>query len=612
MNRFRRLGLQRRIMLYVIAGLTLLFGLLGLVGLQSIDEATRLVFQERLTTAYTTAGILERDLGRVGVEIRETAAAQRGIQSTPADLAPVFLRHLADAETFSFFRVSGIWILDRQGALLAASGAPAPPPAAEPVGRSVVSSLAGDLTVLRSFGQIPGEVPLAAVALPLALAGGDDVVVVVHTISINSTDAYVPATYGRPGLPDVQGTAAASDSYHLEVVAPDGFAVLGVGPDETPGQPSVHYLAIRALMAERGAAALLHEPRSGQTFAPHVMAVVPLGTSPFYVVLEQPVDVALALPMELRQRLLGLIALGYLATLAVAWITTRHVVKPTEQLTAAAQRMAQGDLASPIAVTAEDEVAVLAESLEAMRGRLQAAYALAERTNRELEARVAERTARLGQLVRTTINAQEEERHRLARELHDETAQTLAALSIALDRARDSLEGDGVTQERIQEARAIATRLLAETRRLILGLRPALLDDMGLIPALRWHCDHTFEASEVTFTIGGRPGRLPRPVEVALFRIVQEAVANAYRHGAARNVWIGLERHNGKVRVAVRDDGHGFDAARALDTNGASASVGLLGMQERVAILSGTLAIHSVPGSGTEVVVDIPIAGEDH
>ncbi len=176
---------------------------------------------------------------------------------------------------------------------------------------------------------------------------------------------------------------------------------------------------MRDLVATGSAAALLHEPGPGENFEPHVMAVVPLAGSPFYVVLEQPVDVALALPFRLREQLLVATIAGFLGSLVVAWITTRHVVKPTEQLTVAAERMAGGDLASPIRVAAQDEIAKLAESLEAMRQRLRAAYEAVEETNKELELRVKERTDRLGHVLRQTISAQEDERRRLARELHD-------------------------------------------------------------------------------------------------------------------------------------------------------------------------------------------------
>jgi len=627
MERLRRLGLQRRIMLYVAVGLVLLFGVLAFVGLASIDEATQLVYQERLATAHTTAGILERDLATVAVEAKMTADSPYTSGDT-ASVASHLFAYFAEADEFAFFRVSGIWVFDRSGTLLSAAGLPAPPPRADLAGRTVVSSLASlpakDHTTLRPLGDVPGQFPFVAVAVRVADGAGGTIVV--HSVSLNRRQAYVPAVHGRSSVAEAAQLSAASEAYHLEVVDPDGIAVLGIGEDERPGEPSAHFSVIRTLMEERGAAALLHEPAAGQTFEPHVMAVVPLGASPFYVVLEQPVDVALALPLQLRQRLLVLTALGFLATLGVAWVTTRHVVKPTEQLTVAAQRMARGNLTSPIVVDAEDEIATLVDSLETMRQRLQAAYAEAEQTNRELEERVAERTARLGRLLRTTITAQEEERYRLARELHDETAQTLAALSIALDRARDSMDepspmadrarpvrnGTPPALERIQEARRIAERLLAETRRLILGLRPALLDDLGLVPAIRWHCENAFEERSVDVSIEADTleQRLPAPVEVALFRIVQEAVNNAHRHADPRHVWVRLSREDGGVRVAVRDDGHGFDVARAFASNGASSSVGLLGMQERVAVLNGKMEIHSAR-DGTEVLVEVPMGSDE-
>lgn len=439
--------------------------------------------------------------------------------------------------------------------------------------------------------------------------------VVVHTVSINATDDYVPGTFGIP--PPNPSPApighANSGGYHLEVIEPDGIVVLGIGADEQPGLVSRHFSAIESLMAMHGSAALVHEPTPGEEVEPHVMAVVPLASSPFYVVLEQPVDIALALPLQLRQRLILSISLGFVVTLAVAWVTTRHVVKPTEQLTAAAERIARGDLASPIDVIAQDEVGELAESLDGMRLRLRAAYDAAERTNRELESRVAERTARLGQVLRKTISAQEEERRRLARELHDETAQRLAALSIALDRARDGLDPSNPALARILEAKENVSRLLADTRRLILGLRPTVLDDLGLIPAIRWYCETYLAAQgiEVAITADKAPSRLPSHIEVAMFRIVQEAVNNIARHSSAEHAGIEISFSDEVVRVVVSDDGKGFDAAGALDPAAkASESVGLLGMQERVHLLGGRLDIRSMAGAGTSIVVEVPVIEE--
>jgi signal transduction histidine kinase len=610
----RRLGLQRRIMLYVTLGLTAMFGTLAFLGLGAIDEATRLVFQERLSTAYTTAGIIERDFGRIATDVQETSrelSAPTGSGGSRLRAAGL-LEHFARANPYPFFEVSGIWLLDPAGHVVDTAGVPAAADALDGVAASLVATHPEPHAVLRPIAAVPGAFAFATVLV--RISGVSPSIALVYTTSVNSSADFIPASYGRDSagiLPAPQGGAA--ESYHLEVVDPDGLAVLGVGSDEVPGQPSRHYPAIRNLVATGSAAALLHEPGPKDQFEPHVMAVVPLAVSPFYVVLEQPVDVALALPFRLREQLLLAILVGFLAALIVAWITTRHVVKPTEQLTVAAERMAGGDLASPIKVAAQDEIAKLAESLEAMRQRLRAAYQAVEDTNKELELRVKERTERLGHVLRQTISAQEDERRRLARELHDETAQTIAALSIALDRARDGLVGAGPEAiSQIGQAKELSSRLLAETRRLILGLRPTLLDDMGLLPAIRWCAESYLGDKGIAVTVEAAvpAQRLPAHIEVALFRVVQEAIANVARHSRATHVDVRLTNHEGQVAVTVADDGVGFDVARVLAQTGPTESVGLLGMQERARLLGGRLEIESRDGGGTLVRVDVPVTDE--
>jgi signal transduction histidine kinase len=601
-------------MLYVTVGLLAMFGGLAFLGLAAIDQATELVFSERLATAHTTASILERDFEALATDAREEVEEldkRSTVESGMAEgTAGLLLANLSSREVSPFFIVSGVWVLDPAGRLLDSAGNPA----AAPFGRGPVLSVpSSDPAVLQALGSVAGATPLAAIVVRAAgLAGSPGTILVVHTVGVNSTAAYVPAARGRPPAEDPpgSGTARPSDEYHLEVIDPDGIAVLGIGEDEQPGQPSRHFTAIRDLLRDQGAAALLHQPGAADSFEPHVMAVVPISSKPFYLVLEQPIDVALALPLQLRERLLVSIVVGFAATLAVAWVTTRRVVKPTEELTAAAGRMAKGDLTSPIGVTAPDEIGELAESLDLMRQHLGAARAAAEATNRALESRVAERTARLGDVLRKTISAQEDVRHRLARELHDETAQTLAALSIMLDRARDSLDdGSSPAAAHVREAKVVATRLLDETRRLILGLRPSVLDDLGLVPAVRWQCETTLGDRGLEATVDDRLGatRLPSHVEVALFRIVQEAVTNVARHADARNVEIKLLRDDETVTVTVVDDGKGFEVERAAGMAGHYDSVGLSGMEERVALLNGSMQVRSAPGAGTTVEVKVPL-----
>jgi signal transduction histidine kinase len=614
--RFRRLGLQRRIMLYVALGLGVMFGALAFLGLGAIDQATQLVYRERLSTAYTTAGIIGSNLARVAADVQTTSQElDRGTVAGGHSLtAQAFLDQLGRANPYPFFRVSGVWLLNSAGDLIDAAGRPVPDDGGRKLIRNLAASMRDPYVISGAVGSVPGAFSFASIVTRLPDSAATATIAVVQTVSVNSSDDFNPASYGRPtaGSTIVPGGNAA-ETYHLEVVDPSGHVVLGIGADEVPGGMSRHYPVIQNLMTRGSAAALLHVPGPTDTFAPHVMAVVQLAGTPFYVVLEQPIDVALALPLQLRGQLLLAIALGFVASLAVAWVTTRHVVKPTEELTVAAERMAGGDLASPINVTAQDEVGQLAESLDAMRRRLRAAYEAVESTNKDLEQRVAERTDRLGQLLRTTISTQEDERRRLARELHDETAQTLAALAIALDRARDGLEGaTPEVRSQISHAKQLATLLLAETRRMILGLRPTVLDDMGLLPAIRWYCETylTDAGIEVAIEADQAPQRLPAHIEVALFRIVQEAIANVAKHAQAHHVDVRVGVRDGTITVAVADDGRGFDVDRALGQAGPLESVGLLGMQERVRLLNGRLEIRSREGAGTLVLVEAPLSHE--
>lgn len=643
-DRLRFLGLQRRIMLFVVAGLAAVFGVLALQGLSAIDQATQLVFRERLATAYTTAGSIERDLGRVANDASQTSdelgliAAGRPASGAADEL----LAHFGRVEPYPYFRVSGVWLLDGRGRLLEAAGQPSASALTGTSGASRTSALvaalpadAGSPAIGLAVAPVPGATAFASVAVRLA-AGAASPLAILHLVSENATTDYEPANWDRaagsavpvapaalsspagtaatfPGLVIAPGDAPAA-GYHLEIVDPAGTVVLGIGADERPGGLSPHFAAIRELIADRSAGAMIHLPGPHDSFEPHVMAVVPLGPTVFTVVLEQPTDVALALPNQLRTRLILTIVIGFLAALLVAWVTTRHVVKPTEQLTRAARRMAAGDLSSPIDVQAEDEVGLLAESLDVMRLQLGAAQAAARRTTAELEERVAERTARLNQLLGQTIDAQEEERRRLARELHDETAQSLAALAITLDRARNDLpDAPASALARIVEARATSARLLDETRRLMMGLRPAVLDDMGLVPAIRWWAETALgdHGIEVSIEAPEAPPRLPGYLEVALFRLVQEAISNVVKHAEAHAVEIRLAFDETELEVRVSDDGRGFDVPAALAGHGPGGEhVGLLGMLERVRLLGGRLAIDSSAGAGTSVAVTVPIRAE--
>lgn len=215
-----------------------------------------------------------------------------------------------------------------------------------------------------------------------------------------------------------------------------------------------------------------------------------------------------------------------------------------------------------------------------------------------------------GQLIRKAITAQEEERKRLARELHDDLAQNLSYLLMSLDAAAAELSPDqAALHQRMVKSRELAKTSLAEIRNLIADLRPTVLDDLGLLPALRWYTQSRLGESgiAVDFEVDEFPKRLPLEVETALFRVMQEAVTNIARHSQARRVLFVLEADSRWARGLIRDDGVGFSVRAVMRRGKDGQGLGLQGMKERIALLGGKLEIHSQPGKGTQVSIQVPL-----
>lgn len=214
--------------------------------------------------------------------------------------------------------------------------------------------------------------------------------------------------------------------------------------------------------------------------------------------------------------------------------------------------------------------------------------------------------ARLATLSHQLLTVQEEERRRLARELHDQIGQQLAGLKLNLEalRARHAeLAGD----PRLVDSLELIDRTIAQVGDTSLDLRPSMLDDLGLEAALRAHARRQQARSGCAIAVHGTLApRLPDHVETAAFRVVQEAVRNAVTHGRAQRVDIGLEASDGWLAITIRDDGIGFDeTAPARDTRGSG--MGLSSMRERVDLVDGELEVRSAPGSGTTVRVRLPL-----
>jgi len=229
---------------------------------------------------------------------------------------------------------------------------------------------------------------------------------------------------------------------------------------------------------------------------------------------------------------------------------------------------------------------------------------LAEAFNMVLEALDEASRLRASQI----IQAQEQERQRIARELHDETSQVLTSLLISLTLLEESVETQEA-RERIADTRALAHSTLRAIRNLSIDLRPSALDDLGLLPALRWYVkEYQKKCSiDVEFHASGFKERLPAEMETALYRIVQECLTNTAKHANANRVTITLKEETARVYARITDDGEGFDYEALLKTPGQERGLGLAGMHERAVLLDGTLSIHSTSERGTIIEVSIPL-----
>lgn len=249
-------------------------------------------------------------------------------------------------------------------------------------------------------------------------------------------------------------------------------------------------------------------------------------------------------------------------------------------------------------------------------GEAEAAKEELRRTNENLESRVRQRTAELEHrtlevqmLSSQLLQAQDDERRRISRELHDSTGQLLVALTMNLFRLKSELgESNSEAESLIADTMSVVDEMSRQLRTMSYLLHPPLLDEAGLASALKWYVDGfaTRSAVEVSLDFPTDLGRLPQQLEITLFRLVQESLTNIHRHSGSRTACIRVIRGEHDVRLEVVDEGKGFTSADIADETQLRPGVGILGMKERVRRFGGTLDISSSP-TGTRVRAKLPI-----
>lgn len=302
------------------------------------------------------------------------------------------------------------------------------------------------------------------------------------------------------------------------------------------------------------------------------------------------------LQSELKENILLLFFIIGISTLAIGIALDQLVIKKIQYFVEAASFLGRGDFKRTIRIKSDDEIRRLADSFNQM------AKTLVEKMRLE--------RSYLSQI----IDAQENERKRISRELHDEIGQALTAIKFNLDiMDKDLPPAFPVVRERLTEAKSLSNQVLTAMRQLSMDLRPTMLDDVGLIPTLRWYIQNFSNRLNIysTFQAVGIEEKLPAQIETALYRIIQETLNNVAKHSGAARVEVHLEHKDSTLCASITDNGKGFDLDKVLRPESPERGFGIIGMQERVSLLGGKIDIQSRPDYGTYVYIEIPYPQRD-
>lgn len=291
-------------------------------------------------------------------------------------------------------------------------------------------------------------------------------------------------------------------------------------------------------------------------------------------------------------------SIGILITLLVNWVIIKTALHPLHKLGDALEQVHSGQIQIPDSLKnyKDPDIRRLVIAIDSMLNRM------------------GHYTSQLQAISERAINAQEEERVRIARSLHDDTAQSISMLIIHLERLGSLVPADRVDIVRyISDAQNVATRLLENLRKIIWDLRPSILDDLGFVSAIRWFARTNLEKAgvKVDFWVGDEVMRLPSHLETMLFRIAQEVISNILRHANAARVSIRLWIADEHIWLEIKDDGHGFDIEKTVGEAIDRKQLGLLGIQERASLVHGEVKIESSTEAGTCLQVYIPLPMEE-
>jgi signal transduction histidine kinase len=606
--------MRRKIIFLVVVSMLIILTSLGVISTLSVNDSIERSLDSHLTLAKILSRnidyILEKNLTRL-----HDISLSGQIDLNDEDWEPE-KKALKTAYEYSIFTDS-IFLLDEQGnviltyphkesAMVNLLGIPY-------VGRA----LSGQKPVVSDvYTMEPTKKKVILALVPLKDREGNLIGVVGGEID--------PANYMFSRI--IKSTAAGTDT--IEIIDSHGVVISSNDARRILTHTDHNRFLGNLINEKRSTVSTCHRCHqaegSSKPMTKDMLAFAPLSVAPWGVSVREPQDLALA-PSTNLKKVFFVLSLIYIVTAVMLSIgLSRSIVSPIKSLIRATHRLGRGDLSEPVEVSSRDEIGALARSFDTMRARLAEFNNRLQKYNVELEQRVLDRTRelvrgkkQLALLLDEVIRAQEDERKRIARELHDETSQSIAAIGMSIEIASIALEEKKLTPGMLQELRHRVSQLLDDMNMLIQDLRPPVLDDLGLKSAIRWLLErhlaekgikYRLSASPEFETLGMGDGLIKEQAELTLFRVIQEAVINISKHADASNVEVSLSLKDSHMFMEVIDDGVGFDVRKVMDEGSEDGGYGLLGINERVGLLEGTLNIHSRPGEGTRITLNIPLS----
>jgi len=602
-------ALQKRIILAVIFGMSVVLLSFGVITYYFVYQNTNHLLENRIMLARQVKHGID-DIIRDNINRLYDISLSGSVDFSDGDLNAE-TNALRKAYRYSIF-TNGVFLLDRQGNTLLK-----------------YPEKVRDLSLnVRSIEPISRTLALQkpVVSNIYNLESAEKKVLFILVPLKDNNNSYVGVAGGEidldnPLLAHNLGLSSLGRNMYIDVMDSNGSVIASSEPARALINCEHNNFVHKAIVGKKEQVTTCHEchAKGNDTEKTrNMLAFVPLEMAPWGVAIVQPEEEVFA-PVSKLKRMFVFFFFGSVGvSLLIALGMSRSIVRPVHELIDATQNIAAGDMSKSLAFGGVDELGMLCSSFEVMRLKLADYTEALQKHNVKLEERVKERTReiarkqkRVGILLKKAISAQEDERKRISRELHDDTLQALSAVLLRMDLCK--MYPRSISVEKIEEIRSIVLITLDNILTIIKNLRPSILDDLGLIPAIEWLLDTYLGQKGIQYFFSKRGDvnrKLRSEIEISLFRIVQESISNIARHAEAQNVFIFFWMKEKEVFIDIEDDGKGFDVQyfceneERLSEDGTG--LGLLGIKERVALIDGRVEIFSFPEKGTRISLRVP------